>query len=338
MFDHFGGIICDLPEPDISAVFEIVPLDNDDIVFYVATYLTPGTWYCWRAASGKTERLSISESSPLAFNDAEVVRDFAVSRDGTRVPLSIIRRKGLTLNGSANVLLYGYGGFGISERPYFVGSMVRLWLDSGGIYVDTNLRGGSEYGEEWHSSGKLTNKQNVFDDFIGCAEYLITRGYTSPGHLAIMGGSNGGLLVGAALTQRPDLFRAAVASSGIYDMLRVELDPNGAFNATEFGTVRNPDEFRALYSYSPYHHVRSKTMYPAALFLTGENDGRVNPYHSRKMVARLQADALCPREVFLRVRGGGHGVGASQEETLAEDADILAFLLDQLGAKIMPMS
>jgi prolyl oligopeptidase len=333
VFDHVGHLVGDLPVPDVAAIFQVVPLDKDDVLFYVTTYLTPGTWYCWRSATGRVQWLPMSESGPAMFPDAEVVRDVAVSKDGTRIPLSIIRRKGLKLDGSANVLLYGYGGFGISERPYFVGSMVRLWMDAGGVYVDTNLRGGSEFGEEWHQAGKLTKKQNVFDDFIACAEYLIKAGYTSPDHLAIMGGSNGGLLVGVAITQRPDLFRAAVAYSGIYDMLRLEQDANGAFNATEFGTVTNRAEFEVLYSYSPYHHVKANGMYPAILFLTGENDGRVNPYHSRKMVARLQEAGRCPNEVFLRVGSGGHGLDDSQDESVAQDADVLTFLLDQLRSK-----
>ena len=159
---------------------------------------------------------------------------------------------------------------------------------------------GSEYGEEWHKSGNLTHKQNVFDDFIASAQYLIDKKYTSPDHLAILGGSNGGLLMGAALTQRPDLFRAVVSYVGIYDMLRVELDPNGAFNVTEFGTVKDPRQFTALYGYSPYHHVKDGTAYPAVLFVTGENDHRVNPMQSRKMTARLQTATSSDNPILLR--------------------------------------
>ena len=202
--------------------------------------------------------------------------------------MNIIRRKGTKLDGSDPTLLYGYGGYGITEKPYFLGSFARVWLDQAGVYAIANIRGGAEYGEEWHKAGNLTHKQNVFDDFLACAQFLIQQKYTSSDHLAILGGSNGGLLMGAALTKKPELFRAVVSFVGIYDMLRVELDPNGAFNVTETGSVKDPEQFKALYAYSPYHHVKDGTAYPAILFLTGENDHRVNPMESRKMTARLQ--------------------------------------------------
>lgn len=262
------------------------------------------------------------------------MRGFGVSKDGTRVPINIIRRKGTKLDGSNPTLLYGYGGYGISEQPFFIGSQTRIWLDQGGVYALANIRGGSEYGEEWHKEGNLTHKQNVFDDFIACAKYLIDQKYTSPTHLAILGGSNGGLLMGAALTQRPDLFRAVVSFVGIYDMLRVELDPNGAFNVTEFGTVKDPGQFKALYAYSPYHHVKDGTAYPAVLFLTGENDHRVNPMESRKMTARLQAASSSGHPIFLRTTASaGHGIGTALDERVEQGADYLSFLFDQLGVK-----
>jgi prolyl oligopeptidase len=198
--------------------------------------------------------------------------------------------------------------------------------------VIANLRGGGEYGEEWHQAGNLTRKQNVFDDFIACAQYLIDQKYTSPNDLAILGGSNGGLLMGAALTQRPDLFRAVVSFVGIYDMLRVELDPNGAFNVTEFGTVKDPAQFRALYAYSPYLHVKDGVAYPAILFLMGENDHRVNPMESRKMTARLQAATSSDRPILLRTTSSaGHGFGTAVDERIEEQADVVSFLFDQLG-------
>jgi prolyl oligopeptidase len=200
------------------------------------------------------------------------------------------------------------------------------------VYVIANLRGGGEYGEEWHRAGNLTNKQHVFDDFLAAAEYLIAAGYTRPARLAIKGGSNGGLLMGAALTQRPDLFRAVVAYVGIYDMLRVELDSNGAFNVTEFGSVADPDQFAALHAYSPYHRVVDGTLYPAVLFVTGDHDGRVNPAHSRKMAARLQAATSSGLPVLLRTSANtGHGMGTALNERIAEDTDVYAFLFDQLG-------
>jgi prolyl oligopeptidase len=273
-------------------------------------------------------------TTSIHFDDAEVVREFAVSKDGTRVPLNIIRRKGTKLDGTNPTLLYGYGGYGVNLNPGFLGSRGRIWLDQGGVYVIANLRGGGEYGEQWHKEGNLTHKQNVFDDFTACAEHLIQRKYTSPAHLAIMGGSNGGLLMGVELAQHPELFRAVVSSVGIYDMLRVELDPNGAFNITEFGTIKDPEQFKALYAYSPYHHVQDGTKYPAVLFLTGENDHRVNPMNSRKMTARLQAANASDHPILLRTTAiAGHGIGTALDEQIEQGADIFSFLFDQLGVK-----
>ncbi len=237
--------------PPISSVGQALAIGGGDLLFETSTYLEPPAWQRFDAATQKSARTALFETSTVNFNDAEVFRDFAISKDSTRVPLTIIRLKGTKKDGAHPALLYGYGGYGISEKPYFAGSFARMWLDQGGVYVFANIRGGAEYGEEWHQGGNLTRKQNVFDDFIACAQYLIDQNYTSPARLAILGGSNGGLLMGAALTQRPDLFRAVVSYVGIYDMLRVELDPNGAFNITEFGTVKDGDQFKALYAYSP---------------------------------------------------------------------------------------
>jgi prolyl oligopeptidase len=230
-------------------------------------------------------------------------------------------------------MLTAYGGYGISSKPDFYGYRARMWLDQGGVFVEANIRGGGEYGEEWHMAGNLTRKQNVFDDFLACAQYLSDQKYTSPAHLAILGGSNGGLLMGAAFTQRPDLFRAVVSYVGIYDMLRFELDPNGAFNVTELGTVKDPDQFKALYAYSPYHHVKDGTAYPAIFMPTGENDHRVDPMQSRKMIARLQAANSSPHPILLRTTPtAGHGlIGAALDEQVEQDTDIFAFLFDQLG-------
>jgi prolyl oligopeptidase len=200
-----------------------------------------------------------------------------------------------------------------------------------------NLRGGGEFGEAWHQAGNLTKKQNVFDDFIACAEQLIKLKYTSPEKLAVMGGSNGGLLMGAFFTQRPELARAVVSRVGIYDMLRVETDPNGAFNTTEFGSVKNEDQFMALYAYSPYHHVKNGTAYPAILFPCGENDGRVNPMHSRKMIAELQAATSSDQPILLRTSAtAGHGMGSSLKDRVSEQADIYAFLFQELGVDTSP--
>ena len=331
-----------LPAPTlapISAVYGGIPIGGGDVLYSISTYLEPPAWYRVDAATGKAVRTALFETSPVSYSDTEVVRDFALSKDGTRVPLNIIHKKGMKLDGTNPALLTGYGGFGISTTPGFLGSFARLWLDQDGIFVDANIRGGAEYGEEWHKAGNLTHKQNVFDDFIACAQYLVEQKYTSPAHLAILGGSNGGLLMGAAFTQRPDLFRAVVSFVGIYDMLRVELDPNGEFNTTEYGTVKDPEQFKALYAYSPYHHVKDGNAYPAILMPTGENDHRVNPMQSRKMIARLQAANNSDHPILLRTSSSsGHGIGTALDEAIEENADVFSFLFDQLGIPYSPVT
>jgi prolyl oligopeptidase len=333
VFDLSGKPLPTPPQPSIAALHQVVSVGND-ILFNLSTYLEPAAWYRYSPDTGASTRTALFETSPVHFDDAEVVREFATSKDGTHVPINIIRRKGTVLDGKNPTLLSGYGGYSISLIPDFAGPFARLWLDAGGVYAIANLRGGGEYGEAWHKAGNLTRKQNVFDDFAACARYLIDQHYTSPAHLAILGGSNGGLLMGAALTQHPELYRAVVAQVGIYDMLRVELDPNGAFNTTEFGTVKDADQFRALYAYSPYHQVKDGTPYPAILFTTGENDHRVNPMQSRKMTARLQAASSSPYPIFLRTSAtAGHGFGTALDEEIDEGADVLSFLFDQLGIR-----
>jgi prolyl oligopeptidase len=333
IYDHRGKPLGGLPLPPISSVDAVVGSDRGAVLYGSETFLDPPGWYRF-AGSGSPVRTALSTKSPLRFDDTEVVREFAVSRDGTRVPLNIIRRKGIRLDGQNPTLLTAYGGYGISLAPSFVGNGGRIWLDGGGLYVVANLRGGGEYGEAWHQAGRLTRKQNVFDDFAACAKHLIDRGYTSPPRLAIEGGSNGGLLMGAALTQQPQLFRAVVSYVGIYDMVRVERDPNGTFNVTEYGSVHDPEQFRALYAYSPYHHVTDGTAYPAVFLLTGDNDGRVNPAHSRKMTARLQAATSSGRPILLRTTASaGHGFGTAASERIEQEADVFAFLFDQLGMR-----
>jgi prolyl oligopeptidase len=316
----------------VSSVDEMARV-RGQMVFENQSYIDPAAWYRYDPASGSVAKTALAMKPAADLSDAEVVRVMATSKDGTHVPLNIVRRKGTKLDGTNPVLLTGYGGYGIPETPNF-SERLRVWLDHGGVWVDTNLRGGSEFGENWHEQGQLTQKQNVFDDFIACAEYLIKAKYTNPEKLAIEGWSNGGLLMGAALTERPDLFRAVVSHVGIYDMLHVESFPNGAFNVTEFGTVKEQDQFKALFAYSPYHHVKDGTDYPAVLFLTGANDGRVDPMNSRKMTARLQAATHSGRPVLLRTSANtGHGIGTGLSERIEEDADVFAFLFDQLGMK-----
>jgi prolyl oligopeptidase len=328
-FDLKGQEQAAVPVPPVSAVYELLTKPGGDaILFQSASFLEPTAWFRWNGALPPV-KTAISPSWPLDFGDAEVTREWAVSRDGTRVPLSIVRRKGTRLDGTNPTLLTGYGGYGISQTPYFDAGL-RVWLDRGGVFALANLRGGGEFGEDWHRAGRLTRKENVFDDFIACAEHLVRAGYASPARLAIEGGSNGGLLMGAALTQRPDLFRAVVSHAGVYDMLRVELSPNGAFNVPEYGTVREPDQFKAMLAYSPYHRVADARSYPAVLLLTGANDPRVDPMQSRKLAARLQAAGA--GLVLLRTSAAsGHGFGTSLDEQIEEEVDVRAFLFDRLG-------
>ncbi len=332
IFDHEGVPKGVLPLPDVAAVDEVEALSDGSLLYAVRTYLQPPYFVRYNEATGKSSPTLLAQTSPVKFADTEVVREFATSKDGTKIPLNIVRRKGTKLDASHPVLLNGYGGYGVNQTPNFLGARTRLWLDAGGIFVVANLRGGGEFGEEWHSQGALTNKQNVFDDFIASAQYLISQRYTAPEHLAILGGSNGGLLMGAVVTQHPELFRAVVSQVGIYDMLRVELDPNGAFNTTEFGTVKDPAQFKALMAYSPYHHVTDGAAYPAIFMATGETDGRVNPMHSRKMIARLQAATGSGKPVLLSINShAGHGIGSALSIRVNQQADTYGFLFDQLG-------
>jgi prolyl oligopeptidase len=331
VFDTKGKAKENVPILPVSSVFGVMALEGDDILFNNQSYTEPRAFYRYQADSGKVTRTALVQTPTASFADAEIVRETCASKDGTKVPINILRRKGTKLDGSNPAVLNGYGGYGASQTPGF-NQIARLFLDQGGVYAVANLRGGGEFGEEWHKGGNLTRKQNVFDDFIACSEHLISAGYTKPDKLSIMGGSNGGLLMGAVLTQRPDLFKAVVSFVGIYDMLRVELTPNGAFNVTEFGTVKDPEHFKAIYAYSPYHHVKDGTAYPATLLLTGQNDPRVDPYNSRKMAARLQAATSSPAPILLRASSDtGHGGGTPLGARIEELADVYAFLFHTLG-------
>jgi prolyl oligopeptidase len=321
-----------VPVAPVSAVSGVVRTGADGVLYRAETYLTPPAWYRYDRGHPPV-KTAMASTSPVNFDDAEVVREFATSKDGTKVPLNVIRKKGTKLDHHNPTLLYGYGGYGVSMTPHFNRNL-RIWLDHGGVYAVANLRGGGEYGDRWHLEGNLTHKQNVFDDFATCARHMIAMGYTQPARLAIQGGSNGGLLMGATLTQHPELFAAVVSQVGIYDMLRVEHDANGSFNVTEYGTEQDPAQFKALYAYSPYHHVKAGTRYPAILLTEGANDGRVNPYHSKKMAAALQAATSSGKPVLLRVNmHAGHGIGTSVLDRIEEQADIYAFLFHELGMK-----
>jgi prolyl oligopeptidase len=332
VIDHDGKALGMLPLPDLATVDEIVPLGDGTLLYSVLTYLQPHHFARYDEAQATATRSKLVRTSPISYADTEVLREFATSKDGTRVPLIIIRRKGTRLDGSNPLLLNGYGGYGVSMEPVFQGPETRVWLDAGGVYVIANLRGGGEFGETWHLQGALTSKQNVFDDFAAVAQYLIAQKYTASDRMAAIGGSNGGLLMGAVVTQHPALFRAVVSEVGIYDMLRVERDPNGAFNTTEFGSTQDQAQRDALYAYSPYHHVENGVRYPAIYMATGETDGRVNPMHSRKMVARLQAATSTDRPVYLSINSNaGHGIGSALSIRINQIADIYSFLFDQLG-------
>jgi prolyl oligopeptidase len=333
IFDHEGKPQGLLPLPQTASVGEIRELADGGVLYSVSTYLRPRYVLRWNPATGQSDETKFVDTAAYGFDDVEVTREFAVSKDGTKIPVDIIRKKGTRLDGANPTILYGYGGYGVSLKPGFLGTLTRVWLDGGGVYAIAIIRGGGEFGEAWHLDGNLTKKQNVFDDFAAAARHLIGRKYTTSARLATFGASNGGLLMGATLTQHPELMRAVVSRVGIYDMLRVELGANGEFNTTEFGSVKDPAQFKALYAYSPYHHVIPETGYPAVFMTTGEFDGRVEALHSRKFTAALQAATSSGLPVLLRTNQSGHGMGSSRNERIDEDADILAFFYDQLGVK-----
>jgi prolyl oligopeptidase len=246
----------------------------------------------------------------------------------------ISHRKDVAPDGNTPTLLYGYGGFNVSMTPSF-STIFLTWMDMGGIYALANLRGGGEYGEEWHQAGTRLNKQNVFDDFIAAAEYLTTEGYTNPDRLAIFGGSNGGLLVGAVLNQRPDLFGAAIPAVGVMDMLRFQKFTAGRFWTDDFGSSDDPEEFAALLTYSPYHNIRKGTEYPAVMVTTADTDDRVVPGHSFKYAAALQEAQAGDAPVLIRIETrAGHGAGVPTDKRIANYSDNWAFLLENLGMEL----
>jgi prolyl oligopeptidase len=313
-----------------SSAGSISPLEDGDVLFWNSSYTDAGSWYRFSPKKGETTKTALGKSTAVDLSQVEVVREFAVSKDGTKVPVNIMVPNGTKLDGSAAALVTGYGGYGISLAPR-LRERNALLLEQGIIVAVANLRGGGEYGEDWHLQGNLENKQNVFDDFAAVLKHMVERRYTSSDKLVIQGGSNGGLLMGATMVQNPKLVKAVVSHVGIYDMLRVELSPNGAFNVTEFGTVKDPKHFAALNAYSPYHNVKDGVEYPATFLLTGANDIRVAPMQSRKMAARLQAATGESGKVLLRTSyESGHGLGTPLEERIAQTTDVMAFILGEL--------
>ncbi|HEX8951443.1 MAG TPA: prolyl oligopeptidase family serine peptidase, partial [Polyangia bacterium] len=324
------------PTPPVSGSGSGVRLDGDNVLVMVRQYVAPAAWFHYSTA-GKPEKTSLAETSTADFSDIEVTREWALSKDGTRVPYTLMRKRSVAKNGNNPALLTGYGGFGISVSPGFDPTAL-VWLEQGAVLAIANLRGGGEFGDGWHKAGMLTQKQHVFDDFIAVAEKLEHDKWTQPKKLAIEGGSNGGLLMGAVTTQRPELFAAVVSHVGLYDMLRLELSPNGVFNVTEYGSVKNAEQRKALFAYSPYHHVADGAAYPAMLFTTGANDPRVDPMHSRKMVARLQAASSSKSPILLRTNANaGHGLDSSLDDRISEATDVYAFLFSMLGITYGPV-
>ncbi len=330
-----GAAAAVLPLPPVSSITAAVGLGgSDDLLLRVESFVEPPRWMLYRANEHRLVPTSLAKKPAHDMADVEVVRETCVSKDGTKVPMSILRKRGAKLDGAKHAYLTGYGGFGVTLKPR-MRAAYRVWLDSGGVVAEANLRGGGERGEVWHRAGNLTKKQNVFDDFAACGKTLVDLGYTKPERLAISGRSNGGLLMGASLVQHPEMFRVVAAAVGIYDMLRTELSPNGAFNVTEYGSVKDEAQFRALHAYSPFHNVKDGTPYPAVLFMTGANDPRVDPYQSRKMVARLQAATSSERPILLRASADtGHGMGTPLAAEIEEVSDMLAFLLHEVGASV----
>ncbi len=331
-FDLEGRPLAPVAIPPVSSVSSysarLARLGDDQVAWSCESYLVPPTW--WVASDGAAPReTALGTTSPVDLSGYEVTRELATSKDGAEVPLTMIARPGTPRDGSAPALLTAYGGYAISLVPRFDPELL-VWLEQGGVFVVANIRGGGEYGEEWHHAGRLTRKQSCFDDFIACADHLHDTGITRRDRLAIMGGSNGGLLMGAVLTQRPDIARAVVAAVPVMDSLRSETTTNGRFNTTEFGTVEDPESFAALLAYSPYHNVVDGTGYPAVLLTAGENDTRVDAWHAKKMTARLQAATSSGRPVLLRLEPTGHLAG-SLDQSIDESTDIHAFLFDQLG-------
>lgn len=309
--------------------------DDPETFFAFTSFTVPNEIYRYNVATGERE-LFRRDRVNADLDVFETRQVFFTSRDGTRVPMFIVHRKGLELNGDNPALLYGYGGFNVSLTPYF--SLPRLvWLEMGGVLAVANLRGGGEYGEQWHRAGTKLDKQNVFDDFIAAAEYLVDNGYTRPRRLAIQGGSNGGLLVGAVLNQRPELFGAALPAVGVMDMLRYHLpSANARAWSSDYGLSENPDEFRALHAYSPYHNIRDGICYPPTLVTTADHDDRVVPWHSYKYAAALQAAQSkvenCANPTLIRIETrAGHGAGKPTWMIIENLSDQWAFLAKALG-------
>jgi prolyl oligopeptidase len=335
IFNLDGSFIREVELPGIGSAGGFNGKRYDTETFYTFTsFTTPATIYRYDMVSGES---TIFRQPKVEFNpdEYETAQVFYKSKDGTQVPMFITHKKGLQLDGNNPTILYGYGGFNVSLTPYFSVSNL-VWMEMGGVYAVPNLRGGGEYGEEWHQAGTKLNKQNVFDDFIAAAEWLIDNQYTKPAKLAISGGSNGGLLVGACMTQRPELFGAALPAVGVMDMLRFHKFTIGWAWCSDYGSPDNPEEFKALYAYSPLHNLRPGTAYPATMITTADHDDRVVPAHSFKFAAALQAAHAGEKPVLIRIETkAGHGAGKPTTKIIEELADEWAFLVRSLDIPLV---
>ncbi len=338
-FDTSGNPLPAVPVPPMSSVSSysarLSVLGPDRVAWSRESYTEPATW--WVAADGAAPRpTALRTTTPVDLSGYQVTREFATSKDGTRVPLTVIAAPGTPRDGSAPALLTAYGGYAISLVPRFDPELL-LWLEQGGVYAVANIRGGGEYGDAWHQAGRLAAKQNCYDDFLACADHLHSARITSRERLAIRGGSNGGLLMGAVLTQRPGIARAVIAQVPVMDSLRAETTTNGRFNTAEFGTVEDPEQCAALLAYSPYHHVTDGAAYPAVLLTAGENDTRVDAWHAKKMAARLQAATSSDQPVLLLMKTTGH-LGGSLDQVIDETTDEYAFLFSELDLGYRPVA
>jgi prolyl oligopeptidase len=331
LFKLDGSPDGEIPFPAPGSVVQVNELglhgsrEEPELLYAFQSFLYPTTVYRYNLQTRSLETLDSPELDfdPTAY---EAQQMFVTSRDGTKIPMYLTHKKGLSRDGQNPTLLYGYGGFNLSTMPVFAVSRL-IWLELGGVYASANMRGGAEYGEEWHQGGMFDRKQNVFDDFIACAEWLIAEKITSTPRLAIEGRSNGGLLVGACMTQRPDLFGACLPHVGVMDMLRFHKFTIGWAWVSDYGSPEDPEQFKALYAYSPYHNLKSRTAYPATLVTTADHDDRVVPGHSFKFAARLQACQAGEAPVLIRIQTkAGHGFGKPTAIIIEELTDIFAFL------------
>jgi prolyl oligopeptidase len=338
LFDLDGKKLNDLALPAIGTVYSTGGKWNHDEVFYgFQSFTFAPSIYRFDLKNGSTSLWTKVEAPSIDASAYDVQQEWFNSKDGTRVPMFVVHKKGVQKNGKNPTLLTGYGGFNVSLTPSF-SRTAYLWMEHGGVYAVANLRGGAEFGEDWHRAGMLDKKQNVFDDMIAAAQHLIAEKYTDKHHLAIQGGSNGGLLMGAMITQRPDLFRAVVCQVPLLDMLHYQDFQIAKLWIPEYGTAENPEQFKWLYAYSPYHHVKSGVEYPAVLFMTADTDTRVDPMHAKKMTALMQAEARngssVTRPILLRIETqAGHGAGKPVTKQIEEFTDVYSFLFWQLGVK-----